>query len=175
MHNAAAWMRPRRQRFMETIFSQIGPWLFLLSLGSGWGFRWAFRRDRGSGHRRRRPGRLRVLHNLGGYGHGQFPQQEPGRADARRAGGPPFLEHLESGSARVNQSAAKHDTDGLSDATLDTLLTVLQHQTAMFALQRESQRQASFGQGRCRRRAGRRCSRGPSPLPPACSARSSSI
>jgi len=44
-----------------------------------------------------------------------------------------FLEHLEKWVRRsVNQSAAEREVNALSDATFDTMLMVLRHQTAIF-------------------------------------------
>ncbi len=119
---------------METVFSQIGPWLFLLSLGSGMGV------PLGIPPGPEDPVIARVapedcvfyttwaaMDTADSHSKNQAVQMlaEP---EVRV-----FLEHLEKWVRHaVNQSAAEHDTNGLTDATFDTLLMVLQHQTAMF-------------------------------------------
>ena len=73
---------------METVFTQIGPWLFMLTLGSGMGVPLGIPPGPDDPVISRvAPGRLRLLHHMGGHRNGRPSQQESGRTVARRTRG----------------------------------------------------------------------------------------
>ena len=84
---------------MESVFSQIGPWIFFLTLGSGMGIPLGIPPAPDDPVMARfAPARVRLLHDLVGQRGGQPGEQEPGRADAGRAG-----------SAAVRRASGKVD------------------------------------------------------------------
>jgi hypothetical protein len=119
---------------METIFSQIGPWLFLLSLGSGMGV------PLGIPPGPEDPVISRVAPEDCDFyttWAASTTADRNSKNQAEQMLAEPevrlFVEHLEKWIRHaVNQSAPEREVNNLSDATFDTLLMVLRHQTAMF-------------------------------------------
>jgi hypothetical protein len=119
---------------METVFSQIGPWLFLLSLGSGLGVPLGIPPGPDDPVISRVAPEDCVFYTTWAA---SAPPDRRSKNQAEQMLAEPevrlFVEHLEKWVRRaVNQSAPEREVNSLSDATFDTLLMVFRHQTAMF-------------------------------------------
>jgi hypothetical protein len=119
---------------METVFSQIGPWLFLLSLGSGMGVPLGIPPGPDDPVISRVAPEDCVFYTTWAA---MAPATVHSKNQAEQMLAEPevrlFVEHLEKWVRHaVNQAAPEREVNNLSDATFDTLLMVLRHQTAMF-------------------------------------------
>ncbi len=155
---------------MESVFSQIGPWIFFLTLGSGMGIPLGIPPAPGRpGHGPLRARRVRLLYHLVGQRRGKSRQQEPGRADAGRAGGaavrrasrkvdPPLRQP--TGQRSRSKRAFRRDLrcHALDPPPSDDAVR----------LGREDQGQEGIGQGRHGRCPGGGCSGGDPAFPPEC-------
>ena len=119
---------------METVFSQIGPWLFLLSLGSGMGVPLGIPPGPDDPVISRVAPEDCVFYTTWAA---SATADRHSKNQAEQMLAEPevrlFVEHLEKWIRHaVNQSAPEREVNNLSDATFDTLLMVLRHQTALF-------------------------------------------
>lgn len=119
---------------METVFSQIGPWLFFLTLGSGMGAPLGIPPGPDDPVISRVAPENCVFYTT--WAAAATPNPHSQNQAERMLAEPEvrlFLQHLEKWVRRaVTQVSADSEANSLSDATFDAFLMILRHQTAMF-------------------------------------------
>jgi hypothetical protein len=119
---------------MDSIFSQIGPWIFFLTLGSGMGIPLGIPPAPDDPVMARIAPRDCVFYTTWSA---SAPANPASKNQAEQMLAEPevrqFVEHLEKWIRHsINQSGSDPDTSSVSDATFDALLMIMSHQTALF-------------------------------------------
>jgi hypothetical protein len=119
---------------MESVFSQIGPWIFFLTLGSGMGIPLGIPPAPDDPVMARFAPEECVFYTTWSASAAANPasrnqaEQMLAEPEVRQ-----FVEHLEKWIRHsVSQPGGDADASGLSDATFDAMLLVLRHQTTLF-------------------------------------------
>ena len=119
---------------MESVFSQIGPWIFFLTLGSGMGIPLGIPPAPDDPVMARFAPEECVFYTTWSA---TAPANPASKNQAEQMLAEPevrqFVEHLEKWIRHsVNQPASDREASELSDATFDWLLMILRHQTTIF-------------------------------------------
>ena len=119
---------------MESVFSQIGPWIFLLTLGSGMGIPLGIPPAPDDPVMARFAPEECVFYTTWSA---SAAATAAGKNQAEQMLAEPevrqFVEHLEKWIRRaVSQPVSDRDASALSDATFDAMLLILRHQTTLF-------------------------------------------
>ena len=119
---------------MESVFSQIGPWIFFLTLGSGMGIPLGIPPAPDDPVMARVAPEECVFYTTWSASAAANPasknqaEQMLAEPEVRQ-----FVEHVETWIRHsISQSGGDRDTSNLSDATIDAMLMVLRHQTTLF-------------------------------------------
>ena len=119
---------------MESVFSQIGPWIFFLTLGSGMGIPLGIPPAPDDPVMARFAPEECVFYTTWSASAAANPasknqaEQMLAEPEVRQ-----FVEHLEKWIRHsISQPASDRDASDLSDATFDAMLLILRHQTTLF-------------------------------------------
>ncbi|MGO9111892.1 MAG: hypothetical protein ACLP9L_21915, partial [Thermoguttaceae bacterium] len=119
---------------MESVFSQIGPWIFLLTLGSGMGIPLGIPPAPDDPVMARFAPQECVFYTTWSASATASPasknqaEQMLAEPEVRQ-----FVEHLEKWIRHaMSQSVSDRDASNLSDATIDAMLLIFRHQTTLF-------------------------------------------
>ena len=119
---------------MESVFSQIGPWIFALTLGSGMGIPLGIPPAPDDPVMARLAPEPCAFYTTWSASATASPasknqaEQMLAEPEVRQ-----FVEHLEKWIRHsIKQSGSDHDASNLSDATIDAILLILRHQTTLF-------------------------------------------